>query len=129
MKQTFITLGEGLTDLFEFMTMIEYNHQRIDKIIYFYSPQAENKKSSVAIIMNPTTGNHFQAFYIMINAIKYPYPDSNKKFQMINDCAEKFDIPILGIDVQPPQAFHDLSLYYNYLISVLRLQKWLPELQ
>lgn len=41
---------------------------------------------------------------------------------MINDCAEKFDIPILGIDVQPPQAFHDLSLYYNYLISVLRLQ-------
>ncbi|CAC6567522.1 Uncharacterised protein [Staphylococcus aureus] len=25
MKQTFITLGEGLTDLFEFMTMIEYN--------------------------------------------------------------------------------------------------------
>ncbi|HDP4329461.1 DUF7147 family protein, partial [Staphylococcus aureus] len=53
----------------------------------------------------------------------------NKKFQMINDCAEKFDIPILGIDVQPPQAFHDLSLYYNYLISVLRLQKWIPELQ
>lgn len=50
MKQTFITLGEGLTDLFEFMTMIEYNHQRIDKIIYFHSPQAENKKSSVAII-------------------------------------------------------------------------------
>ncbi|HGZ9270486.1 hypothetical protein ACN6L9_06840, partial [Staphylococcus aureus] len=29
----------------------------------------------------------------------------------------------------PPQAFHDLSLYYNYLISVLRLQKWIPELQ
>ncbi len=52
MKQTFITLGEGLTDLFEFMTMIEYNHQRIDKIIYFHSPQAENKKSSVAIIIN-----------------------------------------------------------------------------
>ncbi|HEH3048524.1 TPA: hypothetical protein SGT65_000681 [Staphylococcus aureus] len=94
MKQTFITLGEGLTDLFEFMTMIEYNHQRIDKIIYFHSPQSENKK-----------------------------------FQMINDCAEKFDTPILGIDVQPPQAFHDLSLYYNYLISVLRLQKWIPELQ
>ncbi|MDT3922964.1 hypothetical protein RPL78_13625, partial [Staphylococcus aureus] len=23
----------------------------------------------------------------------------------------------------------DLSLYYNYLISVLRLQKWIPELQ
>ena len=30
---------------------------------------------------------------------------------------KKFDIPILGIDVQP-QAFHDLSLYYNYLMCV-----------
>ncbi len=50
-------------------------------------------------------------------------PDSNKKFQMINDCAEKFDIPILGIDVQPPQAFHDLSLYYNYLIKRVKAPK------
>ncbi len=61
MKQTFITLGEGLTDLFEFMTMIEYNHQRIDKIIYFHSPQAENKKSSVAIIMNPDNWQSFSS--------------------------------------------------------------------
>lgn len=62
MKQTFITLGEGLTDLFEFMTMIEYNHQRIDKIIYFHSPQAENKKSSVAII-----SKHFISCLTLLN--------------------------------------------------------------
>ncbi|MBE5661694.1 hypothetical protein HU219_07955 [Staphylococcus sp. SS35] len=129
MKQTFITLGEGLTDLFEFMTLIEYNHQRIDKIVYFHSPLVENTKSSVAIIMNPTSGNHFQAFYIMINAVKYTYPELNTKSKMINDCAKKYNIPVFGIDVQPPQAFHDLSLYYNYLISVLRLQNWIPELQ
>ena len=50
----------------------------------------------------------------MINAIKYPYPDSNKKFQMINDCAEKFDIPILGIDVQPLKHF----MIYRYIIII-----------
>ncbi len=66
--------------------------------------------------MNPTTGNHFQAFYIMINAIKYPYPDSNKKFQMINDCAEKFDIPILRYPcAQPPST---IPMIYRYIIII-----------
>ena len=34
MKQAFIQLGEGLTDLFEFTTLIEYNHARIEHIVY-----------------------------------------------------------------------------------------------
>ena len=33
MKQSFIKIGEGLTDLFEFTTLIEYNHKRIKTII------------------------------------------------------------------------------------------------
>ena len=129
MKQSFIVLGEGLTDLFEFTTLIDYNHPRIDKIIYFHSPQTEKQLSSVAIVMQPTEGNYFQAMYMMMNAVKYPYPDSNKKFEMINNKAEAYDIPVLGIDVQPPEAFHDNDLYFNYLISVLRLQRWIPPLQ
>ncbi|MEJ7141950.1 hypothetical protein WL220_12250, partial [Staphylococcus capitis] len=56
-------------------------------------------------------------------------PNSNKKFDMINQKAEEYDIPVLGIDVQPPEAFHDNDLYFNYLISVLRLQRWIPPLQ
>ncbi|MEJ7324143.1 hypothetical protein WL283_12645, partial [Staphylococcus epidermidis] len=54
MKQSFIKIGEGLTDLFEFTTLIEYNHPRINRIIYFHSPQSEKQLSSVAMVMNPT---------------------------------------------------------------------------
>lgn len=129
MKQSFIKIGEGLTDLFEFTTLIEYNHKRINRIVYFHSPQSDKQLSSVAIIMNPTSENHFQAIYIMINALKYPYPDGNKKFDIINSKAEKYDVPVVGIDVQPPETYHDLELYFNYLISVLRLQRWIPPLQ
>ena len=32
MKQSFIKIGEGLTDLFEFTTLIEYNHKRINRM-------------------------------------------------------------------------------------------------
>ena len=55
MKQSFIVLGEGLTDLFEFNTLIEYNHLRINKIVYFHTPQSSKQLSSVAMIMNPTS--------------------------------------------------------------------------
>ncbi|AUW62175.1 MULTISPECIES: DUF7147 family protein [Staphylococcus] len=129
MKQSFIILGEGLTDLFEFLTLIEYNHARIDKVVYFHTPQSDKQLSSVAIIMNPTTGKQFQAIYMMLNALKYPYPNSNKKFEMINEQAQSYDIPIVGIDVQPPNAFHMNDLYFKYLISVLRLQNWIPPMQ
>ena len=88
MKQSFIKIGEGLTDLFEFTTLIEYNHTRINRIVYFHTPHSEKQLSSVAIIMNPTAEKHFQAMYIMTNALKYPYPEGNKKFKMINSAAE-----------------------------------------
>ena len=38
---------------------------------------------------------------------------------MINEQAQSYDIPIVGIDVQPPNAFHTNDLYFKYLISVL----------
>lgn len=34
MQQSFIVLGHGLTDLYEFKTLIEYNHERIDRIVF-----------------------------------------------------------------------------------------------
>ncbi|MEK4562179.1 hypothetical protein MHB47_08720 [Staphylococcus sp. FSL K6-3157] len=129
MKQSFIKLGEGLTDLFEFNTLIEYNFKRIDHIVYFHAATFEKKTSSVAIVMHPTSENHFQAMYIMVNALNYPYPNSNKKFEMINEQARLYNIDIKEVDVQPSETFHDIDLYFNYLISVLRLQRWIPPLQ
>ena len=92
MKQSFIKLGEGLTDLFEFNTLIEYNFERIDHLVYFHSPKSENQRSSVALIMKPTSGQHFQAMYIMLNALNYPYPNSNMTVRQIShrvSCAEE----------------------------------------
>lgn len=129
MKQSFIKLGEGLTDLFEFITLIEYNHTRIDYIVYFHTPTFDKKLSSVAIIMKPTSDKHFQAMYIMVNALKYLYPEPNKKFDMINKQAAQFNLEIKEIDVQPPERFHSHSIYFNYLISVLRIERWIPPLE
>lgn len=129
MKQSFIYLGEGLTDLFEFTTLIEYNYKRVDAVVFFHTPKSQKQLSSVALVMQPTSENHFQAIYIMLNAVKYPYPQSNTKNDIITASANNYNIPIKGVDVQPPETFHDHELYFNYLKSVLRLQNWIPPLQ
>lgn len=129
MKQSFIVLGEGLTDLFEFKTLIEYNHQRINRIVFFNSPNSDKQLSSAAIIMNPTEGNYFQAMYIMINAFKYPHPTDNKKSSMIRSFAKDYQITINELDVKSTDDFYDLDLYFNYLIGVLRLYHYIPPLQ
>ena len=80
MKQSFI-IWRRTYRFIQFLTLIEYNHERIDKVVYFHTPQSDKQLSSVAIIMNPTTGKQFQAMYMMLNALKYPYPSSNKNLR------------------------------------------------
>ncbi|AJC96475.1 hypothetical protein [Staphylococcus hyicus] len=129
MKQSFIVLGNGLTDLYEFKTLIDYNHQRIERIVFFHTPKSKEKRSSVAMIMKPTEGRYFQAIYTMLNALNYPYPESNRKFELIQSFAEPYQIEMVGVDVHEPEAYPELELYFNYLKSVLRLQHWLPPLE
>jgi hypothetical protein len=49
--------------------------------------------------------------YIMLDALKYPFPNSNKKFELINNQANQYNVPIFGIDVQPPEAFHRSNVW------------------
>ena len=129
MKQSFIVLGHGLTDLYEFKTLIEYNHQRIERLVFFHTPKSKEKRSSVALVMKPTEGRYFQGIYIMLDALRYPYPESNRKYELIQSFAKPYQIEMVGVDVHAPEEYPELELYFNYLKSVLRLQHWLPPLE
>lgn len=129
MQQSFIVLGNGLTDLYEFQALIDHNHERISRIVFFHTPKSKHQRSSVAIIMQPTSNRKFQAMYIMLDALNYPYPEGNKKFTMIQSFATPYHIEMVGIDVHAPDDYPELDLYFNYLKSVLRLQRWIPPLE
>ena len=129
MKQSFIVLGQGLTDLYEFKTLIEYNYQRIERLVFFHTPKSKEKRSSVALVMQPTEGRYFQGIYIMLDALQYPYPESNRKYELIQSFAQPYHIEMVGVDVHAPDEYPELELYFNYLKSVLRLQHWLPPLE
>ena len=81
MKQSFIKIGEGLTDLFEFTTLIEYNHKRINRIVYFHTPHSEKQLSSVAIIMNPTAEKTFPGYVYHDKCLKISLSRGQQKIQ------------------------------------------------
>ncbi|GGI41511.1 hypothetical protein GCM10010896_13800 [Mammaliicoccus stepanovicii] len=79
--------------------------------------------------MKPTEENHFQAIYTILEGIKYPYPDTNKKFDLINEWANEYNFKVRGLDVKSRSEFAEDDLYFTYLKGVLRLERFIPPLQ
>lgn len=65
--------------------------------------------------MQPTEGRKFQAMYIMLDALRYPYPESNRKYELIQSYAAPYHIEMVGVDVHAPDDYPELDLYFNYL--------------
>ncbi|ULG72785.1 DUF7147 family protein [Macrococcus brunensis] len=128
MSQSFIELGPGLSDFFEFEELIRYNHERIRSVVALHTTLEKTPKTSILVIMNPTKQGHFQGIYSTFESLPYPYPDSNKRFDLIRGWAENYQLPFLEFETKAMHHFHEQALFYNYLIGVLRLQRQLPPL-
>ncbi|TDM07358.1 DUF7147 family protein [Macrococcus lamae] len=126
MSQSFITLGKGYSDFFELEELIAYNHDRIHKIVCLHTTLEQEPKSSVLIIMKPTRQGNFQGIYSIFEAIPYPYPHSNKRFDFIKSWAAGQSLTVHELEVKAKHHFYEEDLYYNYLTGVLRLQRLLP---
>ncbi len=126
MSQSFIELGQGYSDFFELEEIIAYNHERIHHIVCLHTTLEKQPKTSVLIIMKPSRQGNFQAIYSIFEAIPYPYPVSNKRFDFIKIWAAEQSLTIRELEVKSKEHFYENDLYYNYLIGVLRLQRLLP---
>lgn len=128
MSQSFIELGPGFSDFFEFEELIRYNHDRIRSVVALHTTLEKTPMTSILVIMQPTTQGHFQGIYSTFESIPYPYPASNKRFDLIRSWAEDYHLPFLEFETKAMHHFHERALFYNYLIGVLRLQRQLPPL-
>lgn len=125
MKQTFIPLGTGLSDLFEFEQLMKYNHERIHCLLFLHTTLEAEPKTSCILIMNPAQ-NKFQAMYSIFECIKYPYQGQSKKYEMLKNWAQQYDINVLEHEIKSKKHFYEDALYYQYLTGVLRLQRIIP---
>ncbi|MTH52610.1 methylthioribose kinase [Bacillus mangrovi] len=128
MIQRFIELGQGYSDLYELLELIQSQHGRIQSLLVLHSESGGRKTVSAAVIMKPTDPGNFQAIYICREGISDPAESSSKRYELFMDSAEKAGKKVYRLEVKPSSAFHEITLYYQYVTGILRLNHILPPL-
>lgn len=124
MIQRFIELGEGYSDLYELIDIAERSNERIAHFIALHSDEI----TSCAIILHPTSTGSFQPIYVCREGIPNPHKKENERFRLFQQAAASVGRPVIELDVKPSVSFAEKTLYYQYLIGILRLNHYLPPL-
>lgn len=128
MIQRFIELGQGYGDLFELCELMKTNHDRIHHTFVFVSEKDGNKVASVAVALKPVGESKFMPIYICREGIPYNPEKQSKRFEIFENAVKERDQLLITLEVKHSSIYVDPTLYYQYLIGVLRLYHYIPYL-
>ncbi|WP_100399439.1 DUF7147 family protein [Bacillus sp. FJAT-44742] len=128
MIQRFIELGEGYADIFEWLALVEANSHRVKYILRLDTEINSRNVSSIAAVFTPSGENHFQPVYICREGLLNPEHKSTQRFDMVYKAASSLNKNIIPLSVKPSSMFPEKGLYYQYLIGILRMNKYLTPL-
>ncbi|MRH42144.1 methylthioribose kinase [Aquibacillus halophilus] len=129
MIQRFIELGDGYSDVYELVDLANYMKTRIEKIIAIHTNKNGQELTSLAIIMKPGAEGDFQPIYICFEGVPNPANKVTKRYQLFEQIANQTNQQIREITVKPSTFFHDKSLYYQYLLGIFRMNRFLKPYQ
>ncbi|MED3909245.1 methylthioribose kinase [Peribacillus simplex] len=128
MIQRFIEIGQGYSDIYELLEVGRNQKQRVARLLAMHTTINDKKVTSLVIVMQPTDPGKFQPLYICREGIPNPHATKNKRYELFENLAEELDRPIIEIDVKPSVLFAEIELYYQHLIGILRMNRYLPPL-
>lgn len=122
MTQRFIKLGEGYGDIYELFTLIESMPERVESLLAFHTIKNDEERTSIAAVFKPTTQGNFQPIYICLEGIPKPQEgESNVRYEAFKKVSDQINKPIIELVVPPAETYHEIDLYYQQLIAILRL--------
>ncbi|KIL50356.1 hypothetical protein KP77_17310 [Jeotgalibacillus alimentarius] len=127
MIQRFIELGEGYADIYELLDLIRYNKNRASRLAVLHTVINDRKVVSPALIMKKTEMGNFQAIYISREGIP-DLEDTSERLKLIESAAAESGVPIVHLDVQPSTVFGETELYFQHLIGILRMNRYIAPL-
>lgn len=127
--QRFIELGEGYSDLYELLELAKSNKQRLQHLMAFNTTVKDKEVTSLVVILQPTDPGKFQPLYICREGIPNPHFTPNKRFELFAELASMFQKEIIEIDVKPSIQFAEKELYYQHLIGILRMNRFILPMQ
>ena len=128
MIQRFIELGQGYSDIYELIEVGRNQQHRVARLLAMHTTLDDRKVTSLVIVMNPTDPGKFQPLYICREGIPNPHFTANKRYELFESLAKELDKPIIEIDVKSSHLFAEIELYYQHLIGILRMNRYLPPL-
>ncbi|MES1039226.1 DUF7147 family protein [Peribacillus simplex] len=128
MIQRFIEIGQGYSDIYELLEVGRNQNHRVARLLAMHTTINDKKVTSLVIVMQPTDPGKFQPLYMCREGIPNPHATKNKRFELFENLAEELDRPIIEIDVKPSVLFAEIELYYQHLIGILRMNRYLPPL-
>lgn len=129
MIQRFIELGEGYSDIYELLELMKNNKNRISKLFAFNTNVQDKQVTSLAVAFQPTNPGDFQAIYICREGIPNPEIKPNKRYSLFAELANELDLSIITLDVKSSTMFSEKELYYQHLIGILRMNRYIPPMQ
>ncbi|KON68377.1 methylthioribose kinase [Peribacillus butanolivorans] len=128
MIQRFIELGQGYSDIYELLEVGRNQKHRVARLLSLHTTINDKKVTSLVIVMQPTDPGKFQPLYICREGIPNPHVTVNKRYELFEKLAEELDKSIIEIDVKSSVLFAEIELYYQHLIGILRMNRYLPPL-
>ncbi|YCI78484.1 methylthioribose kinase [Bacillus sp. R1-10] len=128
MIQRFIEIGQGYSDIYELLEVGRNQKHRVARLLAMHTTINDKKVTSLVIVMEPTDPGKFQPLYICREGIPNPHATKNKRYELFENLAEELDRPIIEIDVKSSVLFAEIELYYQHLIGILRMNRYLPPL-
>lgn len=128
MIQRFIELGEGYSDLYELVELTKAQQKRVAFLLSLQTTVNDREVVSLAVILKPTNPGNFQPIYICREGIPNPEITPNKRYEMFEQLAEQIDKKIIPLQVKPSSFFAEKELFYQHLIGILRMNRYLPPL-
>jgi hypothetical protein len=129
MNQRFIELGPGYSDLYELLELAKANHYRMH---YFLCLQSEGKRGKVmsfVLVMKKSSYGDFIPLYICREGIPALDNKPSKRYELFEQAAREQGKDVISMEVRHSSTFADTDLYYQYLIGILRMNRFLPPLQ
>ncbi|MBM7698425.1 DUF7147 family protein [Kurthia huakuii] len=128
MIERFIELGQGYGDLYEILELMRTNQHRIHNTFVFVSEKDGKQVASFAVAMKPIGDSKFMPIYICREGMPYHAEKTSQRYDLFKESIEAANKTLITLEVKHSSAYVETTLYYQYLIGLLRLYHYIPNL-
>ena len=128
MIQRFIELGEGYSDIYELLEIAKSNKHRLAHLIMLLTVKQHLQVASFVAVLQQKAEGNYKPIYFCREGIVLKQNDS-KRVELFKRAAEEAGKEIVVLDVKPSTTFPETALYYQHLIGILRMNRFIPPMQ